>query len=142
MKNIFLLLMLFTILISCENRDINEGEEFKPRELNEDFGEFHFNRIVYDGVEYLITERDNNNPHEGFGFMAMKGNTLLAEQDSIMAHVRAIGDMQIRIYAKVFGISNQESDSLYQAMFSYYLFIEQSEVLEPVEEDTEETVEE
>ena len=33
-----------------------------------------FQTIVIDGCEYLILERDRNNPHEGFGFMAHKGN--------------------------------------------------------------------
>ncbi len=33
-----------------------------------------FQTIVVEGCEYLILERDRNNPHEGFGFMAHKGN--------------------------------------------------------------------
>ncbi len=121
MKNSLYILLLVFLISSCENRDINEGEEFRPREVNENFQEFHFNRIVYDGVEYLITERDNNNPHEGFGFMAFSGNRIIAEQDSLMAHLKAIGDMQAKIYARLYGISDGAGDSLYQAIFNYYL---------------------
>jgi len=33
-----------------------------------------FDIIEIDGCEYLILERDRNNPHEGFGFMSHKGN--------------------------------------------------------------------
>ncbi len=119
-KSVYILLILFAIS-SCENRDINEGEEFRPREVNEDFQQFHFNRIVYDGVEYLITERDNNNPHEGFGFMALSGNRMVDEQDSLMAYMKAIGDMQARIYARLYGVSESAGDSLYQSLFYYYL---------------------
>jgi len=128
MKYLTTLLFLLILVFSCKNRDINEGEEFQPKEVNENFGNFHFNRIVYDGVEYIITERDNNNPHEGFGFMAFRGNKLVEEQDSLMAHLKTIGDMQTRIYSKVYGISDKESDSLYQEIFKYYLQQEQSEV--------------
>ncbi len=119
-KSLYLLLLVF-LAFSCENRDINEGEEFRPREVSEDFQQFHFNRIVYDGVEYLITERDNNNPHEGFGFMAFGGNRMASELDSLMAYVKANGEMQSRIYARISGISDAASDSLYLSLFRYYL---------------------
>ena len=41
-------------------------------EINEE--DLNFTTITVDGCEYLILERDRNNPHEGFGFMAHKGN--------------------------------------------------------------------
>lgn len=141
MKKLLPFIILIGLVQACENRDINEGEEFRPREVSEDFQNFHFNRIVYDGVEYLITERDNNNPHEGFGFMSLRGNLLMQEQDSIVAHLKAIGQMQSMIYARVYGVSNQESDSLYQAMFDYYLLQKQSEIVLPPPEEESEPVE-
>lgn len=85
-------------LVSCKNRDINEGEAFKPREIHEDIV-FHFDKITVDGIEYLILEKDNNNPHEGFGFMALRGNKLMEKQDTILAYLRTITDLQIRTYA-------------------------------------------
>jgi len=127
MKNLSIPLLLLLATFSCKNKDINEGEEFRPREVNENFEEFHFNRIVYEGVEYLITERDNNNPHEGFGFMAFSGSKLLEEQDTLMAHLMSIGDMQSRIYARLYGVSDSEGDSLYQSIFNYYLEKEKAE---------------
>ena len=127
MKNLLYVLLLTLVMSACENRDINEGEEFRPREVNEDFQQFHFNRIVYDGVEYLITERDNNNPHEGFGFMAFSGNRMIEEQDSLMAHLKTIGDMQAKIYARLHGISDAAGDSLYEAIFNFYLRQEKAE---------------
>ncbi len=134
MKNLIVFLLLVSIMLSCKNRDINEGEEFRPREVSEDFQKFHFNRIVYDGVEYLITERDNNNPHEGFGFMAFSGNRFVEEQDSLMAYLKTIGDMQARIYARLYGVSGQSSDSLYQVIFNYYLQQEKSESAARIEQ--------
>lgn len=137
MKNLIIFSILLLVAFSCKNKDINEGEEFRPREVNEDFQNFHFNRIVYDGVEYLITERDNNNPHEGFGFMALSGNGMVQEQDSLMAYVKSIGDMQARIYARLYGVSDRASDSLYQSVFNYYLQQEKDESAERLQQITE-----
>jgi hypothetical protein len=106
-------LFLILLVIGCKNRDINEGEQFKPREINEDYSKFHFNRITYDGVEYLITERDNNNPHEGFGFMALSGNLMYQKQDSILAYLKTMAEIQKRIYAKSYNLSIEEVDSEY-----------------------------
>ncbi len=119
--SLILFSFLVLVLASCENRDINEGEEFRPREVNEDFDKFHFNKITYDGIDYLITERDNNNPHEGFGFMAFRPNLLFDMQDSILAHLKTQADIQTRMYAGMFNLSQQESDSVYNQIFYYYL---------------------
>lgn len=127
MRVLVIFFLIGFISYSCENRDINEGEEFRPREVNEDFQNFHFNRIVYDGVEYLITERDNNNPHEGFGFMAFSGTTFMQEQDSLMAYMKTNAEIQARIYARVFGVSDAAGDSLYQSIYSFYLQKERAE---------------
>lgn len=88
------------VFASCENKAINEGEAFKPKERHENIT-FHFDPIQVDGVDYLILERDNNNPHEGFGFMAFRANVLIEKQDSLMAYLRTVTDMQTRIYAAV-----------------------------------------
>ena len=134
----FSYILIFSLLftISCKNRDINEGEEFRPREVNEDFENFHFNTITYDGVEYLITERDNNNPHEGFGFMAFRANKIVEEQDSLMAHIKTISEMQKMIYSRLYGVSKSETDSLYKNMFTDFLLLEQTQLSSnPPEED-------
>ncbi|MEQ8552508.1 MAG: hypothetical protein RIC53_07630 [Cyclobacteriaceae bacterium] len=100
MKNITYILTGIMVLSfsACKNRDINEGEAFKPREIHEDII-FHFDKITVDGIEYLILEKDNNNPHEGFGFMAFRANKLMEKQDTLMAYVKAIHDLQIKTLA-------------------------------------------
>lgn len=120
MKKIGYLIMLGTLSIQCENRDINEGEEFKLREINEDYQRFHFNKITYDGADYLITERDNNNPHEGFGFMALNGRPIIKKQDSILTRLRAIEEIQKRIYAKLYNLSENEVDIEFEILLNQY----------------------
>ncbi|MEQ9307237.1 MAG: hypothetical protein RJQ14_25205 [Marinoscillum sp.] len=102
MKNTsrFLLAIVVLTVIGCKNRDINEGEAFRPREIHEDMV-FHFDKITVDGIEYLILEKDNKNPHEGFGFMAFRANKLMEKQDTLMAYVKALHDLQIRTFAAV-----------------------------------------
>ena len=106
----------FILLTACQNRDINEGEEFKPREIHENI-QFHFDKIQVDGVEYLILEKDNNNPHEGFGFMAFRANILLEKQDTVIAYLQTIKELQERTYAAVSRKSlaavKAESDSIF-----------------------------
>ncbi len=92
-------LVAICLLSACENRAINEGEEFKPKEIHEKI-DYHFDNITVDGVEYLILSRDNNNPHEGFGFMAFRANQLIQKQDSMYAYMRALGQMQALIHSK------------------------------------------
>ena len=87
--------LMFT---GCKNKSINEGDVFKAKELHENIT-FHFDPIEVDGVDYLILERDNNNPHEGFGFMAFRANVLIEKQDSLMAYLQTVTEMQTRIYA-------------------------------------------
>ena len=86
------------LLAGCKNRDINEGEAFQPREIHENIS-FHFDKVSVDGIEYLILEKDNNNPHEGFGFMAFRANKLMAKQDSVLAYLKTLTDLQVRTYA-------------------------------------------
>lgn len=94
------MITIVIMLAGCRNRAINEGEAFKPKERHENIT-FHFDPIEVDGVDYLILERDNNNPHEGFGFMAFRANVLIEKQDSLMAYLRTVTEMQTRIYAEL-----------------------------------------
>ena len=108
MKSSITCLLGFLIFWSCENKPLNEGEEFKPKERHENTI-FHFDRITVDGVEYLILERDNNNPHEGFGFMAFRANKLISKQDSILAYLETNRVIQQEIYSKILNVSSEES---------------------------------
>lgn len=83
-------------IISCQNKDVNEGEQFQPREIHEDII-FHFDKIEVDGIEYLILEKDNNNPHEGFGFMAFRANQLMEKQDTLLAYIRTVTELNVQI---------------------------------------------
>ena len=127
MKKI-VIIFLALIIFSCENRDINEGEQFRPRQVHDSFQNVEFSKVTIDGVEYLMLERDNNNPHEGFGFMAFRANNLVQKQDSIMAYLQAIGDMQSRIYAQINNLSLEESDTLYNDLLNYYLSLQVREL--------------
>ncbi|MFY0605317.1 MAG: hypothetical protein JXR10_01295 [Cyclobacteriaceae bacterium] len=101
--NLTLLIVTVSSLVfvsSCENRDLNEGEAFKPREIHENII-FNFDKITVDGIEYLILEKDNNNPHEGFGFMAFRANKMMEKQDTILAYLKTIRDLQVRNYAAI-----------------------------------------
>lgn len=114
------ILMALLAFSGCKNRDINEGEEFKPREIHENMV-FNFDKIEVDGVEYLILEKDNNNPHEGFGFMAFRANKLMEKQDTLLALLKTIKDIQVKTYMHISNrnpeIVQQEADQLYH----YYL---------------------
>ncbi|XOV94541.1 MAG: hypothetical protein ACFHWX_07515 [Bacteroidota bacterium] len=112
MKNsgILFLSIIVLFMYACHNRDINEGEQFKPREIHEDIV-FHFDTIIVDGVEYLILEKDNNNPHEGFGFMAFRANRLIEKQDTVLAYLRTLTEMQVEILSK---LNNQSIEELTQ----------------------------
>lgn len=105
------LITIAVVLAGCRNRAINEGEAFKPKERHENIT-FHFDPIEVDGVDYLILERDNNNPHEGFGFMAFRANVLIEKQDSLMAYLQTVTEMQTRIYAELTKTPIEEAQAL------------------------------
>jgi hypothetical protein len=105
------MIALILLLAGCRNRAINEGEAFKPKERHENIT-FHFDPIEVDGVDYLILERDNNNPHEGFGFMAFRANVLIEKQDSLMAYLQTVTEMQTRIYAELTKTSVEDAQAL------------------------------
>ncbi len=109
--------ILLLTIFSCENKDLNEGEAFKPREIHENIA-FHFDKITVDGIEYLILEKDNNNPHEGFGFMAFRANVLMEKQDTILAYLKTITELQNRILANTrnadLSAVREETDQIFQ----------------------------
>ncbi len=135
MKTGKIILLGLIILASCKNRDLNEGEEFRPRVLQDNFEDSHFTKVTVDGVEYLMLERDNNNPHEGFGFMAFRGNVLMEKEDTVIAYLKAMSDLQIKYLAKI----SRESESQVQADFDELLkkhLLEEEQELERLELDS------
>jgi len=115
------LIIIICGLISCENKDINEGEEFRPRSVKDSFDDSHFTKVTVDGVEYLMMERDNNNPHEGFGFMAFRANKLIEKQDSMMLYLRAMQHFQNKIYSRMYNISEEEAHAQFERAFNELL---------------------
>lgn len=105
---IAIIILVCLIFSGCKNRAINEGEAFKPKERHENIT-FHFDPIEVDGVDYLILERDNNNPHEGFGFMAFRANELIMKQDTLLAYLKSVNEMQTLIYAQLAKISEEDA---------------------------------
>lgn len=135
MKNYYPLFICLTLIFSCENRDLNEGEKFRPRELHDDFKDSHFTLVKVDGVEYLMMERDNNNPHEGFGFMAFRANVMLEKQDTTIALMRSIADFQIQMMSLMTNESREKVTADFKTLFLKYLSEEQME-LERLEMDS------
>lgn len=124
----FLIILPVLVIFGCQNRDINEGEEFRPRAVHDSFNKVEFSKVEVDGIEYLMLERDNNNPHEGFGFMALRANRLVEKQDSIIAHLNTISELQIRMYARMMGIPEEEARITYSDIFYSQLSKQQKEL--------------
>ena len=122
----FILLLLG--ITACENRDVNEGEQFKPREIHEDIV-FHFDTITVDGIEYLILEKDNNNPHEGFGFMAFRANKLMEKQDTVLAYLRTLTDLQVEILSHLKEQPLDEVSQYATDKFNGYIEAQRSELM-------------
>jgi len=135
MRKLFIFGFILIFSISCQNRDINEGEEFRPRPVNDSFDDSHFTKVTVDGVEYLMMERDNNNPHEGFGFMAFRANKMLEKQDSIISYLKAMQVYQNRMYARMFNLSEEEAQIQFDSAFSGYLQKENKELERLEKED-------
>ncbi|WP_424961144.1 hypothetical protein [Ekhidna sp.] len=129
------ILMALACVSSCENRDINEGEEFRPRAVKDSFEDTHFTKITVDGVEYIMTERDNNNPHEGFGFMAFRANKLLEKQDTIISYLRTMQHFQNKMYSRMYGISEDSGRAEFEDKFMEFLLQETRELEELERED-------
>jgi len=107
-------------LAACKNKPINEGEDFRPKEIHENI-DYHFDKIRVDGVEYLILSRDNNNPHEGFGFMAFRANQLIQKQDSVLAYLRVMTQLQKEMYAQQLNVPMNEVNAYTQSLYDIYL---------------------
>lgn len=121
-------ILLLVILVSCENKDINEGEEFRPRAVKDSFEDTHFTMVVVDGVEYILTERDNNNPHEGFGFMAFRANKLIEKQDTLMAYLKTMQHFQNKVYARLYAITEDSGQAAFDAKLLEFIAEETSEL--------------
>ncbi|MEM0941060.1 MAG: hypothetical protein AAF600_21410 [Bacteroidota bacterium] len=128
MKNPVNLIIIISCLVSCSNRDINEGEAFMPRPVKDRFDDSHFTKITVDGVEYILMERDNNNPHEGFGFMAFRANNLMEKQDSIISYLRTLQTYQNKIYARMFNLSEEEAQNQFHNTLKNFLLLEKQEL--------------
>jgi hypothetical protein len=116
------------LLIGCKNKSLSENEKFQPREIHENI-QFHFDKITVDGIEYLILEKDNNNPHEGFGFMAFRANKLVEKQDTILAYLQTARVMQAKIYARQFNISEDSAMSLSNSLLDEFLLLQEKEII-------------
>ena len=134
MRYIVVAFAMVLVAGACENRALHDSEEFKPREIHENI-EFHFDPIEVDGVEYLILEKDNNNPHEGFGFMAFRANRLIEKQDSVIAYLRTILEMQEMIYAKSYNIDTAAARRLSGAILQKNIDAQLSEIRRLEERD-------
>ena len=133
-KYAILLISLWVFTSSCENKALNDSEEFRPREIHDEV-QFHFDRIEVDGVDYLILEKDNNNPHEGFGFMAFRANVLLEKQDTVLAYLKTITEMQSHLYAQLSRKSIEKSMAFTDSIFNKNLETQLQEIKE-LEEST------
>ena len=101
------------IITSCgKNREVSASDGPNFREIHEDI-HFHFDEVAVDGDKYLILERDRNNPHEGFGFMALKGADIKKNQDSIKAYLKTILDVQLMLL----DLQGFKNDSLINEIF-------------------------
>lgn len=104
MKKLTIYISAFLLLsCSCENREVNPetGPDFS--EIHDNL-EYHFDRVKIDGYEYLILERDRNNPHEGFGFMALNGTRIGGNQDTLRAYLKTVLEVQ----SEILGLLNEE----------------------------------
>jgi hypothetical protein len=133
MKTILSIILLVLIISNgCENQSLSEDEKFATREIHENV-QWHFDKIEVDGAEYLILEKDNNNPHEGFGFMSIRANTLLQKQDSILAYLKANQQMQTKIYAALNSISEEDASIINNRLYNQAL-MRQSQKLQDLSE--------
>ncbi|WP_420581683.1 hypothetical protein [Reichenbachiella sp.] len=115
-----ILVIAISVLVSCENRDVNHSDGPNFSEIHEDI-QYHFDQVEIEGHEYFILERDRNNPHEGFGFMAMKANKTIANQDSIKAYLKTLIDLQIQQLTEKNGTTLEETENEVNQLFEFHL---------------------
>ena len=70
---VLVLLASLVLVSACKNREVNMSSS-QIQEVDILSREYNFHIIEIDGCHYLILEIDRNNPHEGFGFFAHRGN--------------------------------------------------------------------
>ncbi len=116
MKALSLLVVISMYLVSCgPNREVSIDQGPGVREIHDNI-EVHFDEVTVNGVEYLILEKDRNNPDEGFGFMALKGNLIVNHTDSAIAYLRTVIEVQAKILAKLDTITETQALSQINAM--------------------------
>ena len=124
--------LILIIIIGCKNQSLSEDEKFATREIHENV-QWHFDKIDVDGVEYLILEKDNNNPHEGFGFMSIRANNILQKQDSILAYLKSNQQMQAKLYASLYDVSEKKALDLNNDLY-YRALMKQNQELRKLSE--------
>ncbi|MEQ9423423.1 MAG: hypothetical protein RJQ09_03315 [Cyclobacteriaceae bacterium] len=108
MRYLVFLIVTVVSLSNCgPNREVSVDQGPGVREIHDSI-ELHFDEVTVNGVEYLILEKDRNNPDEGFGFMALKGNLLVNHTDSAIAYLRTMLQTQTRILAKLENIPESQ----------------------------------
>ena len=118
MKDFVCLIAVMGFVISCgPNHEVNVDQGPGVREIHDEI-ELHFDEVTIGGVEYLILEKDRNNPDEGFGFMALKGNLLIQHSDSIIAYLNTMLQVQARVISKLEGIPEDQVMSEVNALLS------------------------
>lgn len=124
MKNfihfLYCLIIITAGLYSCRNSEVNQDEGPNFSEIHDDT-QYNFDGVTIDGLEYLILERDRNNPHEGFGFMALKGKLNQNNQDTIKAYLKTMIDLQNQILSNLTNQPIEELNQLSQDIFLQYL---------------------
>lgn len=119
------LIIFISALVACKNRDVSEGAGPNFNEIHEDI-HYHFDKVAIEGAEYHILERDRNNPHEGFGFMALNGADIKSNQDSIKAYLKTILDFQVRISAKIEKLPEKQVEQFSNELLKYHIQKSQS----------------
>jgi hypothetical protein len=118
-KPVKILTPLLILLFACENREVNYEDGPNFSEIHEDI-HYNFDKVALDGTEYFILERDRNNPHEGFGFMALNGNDIKQNQDSIKAYLKTILDFQVQISSRLENVPVETKKQYSIELFDFY----------------------
>lgn len=121
-KLFYALLLTCLAFVACENREVNHADGPNFNIIHEEINS-RFDEIQIDGNDYYILERDRNNPHEGFGFMALNGSKLIANQDSIKAYLRTMMDLQMQILANTSNTKLSEIEAQTNSKINDYLKI-------------------
>ena len=114
------LLVVLVALLSCKNREVSASEGPNFNEIHENI-HYHFDTIRLAGSEYFILERDRNNPHEGFGFMALKGDKIHHNQDTLKAYLQTVLALQVEILAAQKGVTHKEAEAHAAELLDYHL---------------------